>query len=85
VLEDGMMADEEEEIAPVTAELLDGGHQIAEFLFGASDKRRRRRVYHLAERDDFPGFKIGKTLYVRKSSLLDWLETHEKRPRFSSK
>jgi hypothetical protein len=81
------MADEDDDIVPVDigvvpadAELLDGGHQIAQFLFGASDKRRRRRVYHLAERGDFPGFKIGKTLYVRRSSLLEWIETHEKRP-----
>ncbi len=75
-----MMADHDDDGAPADAELLDGGEQIAQFLFGASDQRRRRRVYHLAEREDFPGFKIGKTLYVRKSSLLEWIETHEKQP-----
>jgi hypothetical protein len=79
--EDAVMADEEDKadnVPPCDAELLGGANQIAKFLFGASDKRHRRRVYHLAERDDFPGFKLGKTLYVRTSSLLEWLENREK-------
>jgi hypothetical protein len=79
--EDAMMADEEDKadnVPPYDAELLGGANQIAKFLFGATDKRRRRRVYHLAERDDFPGFKLGKTLYVRTSRLLEWLENCEK-------
>jgi hypothetical protein len=81
MLEAGVMADKKnktDDVAPDKAELLGGANQIAMFLFGASDPRRRRRVYHLAERDDFPGFKLGKTLYVRTSSLLDWLENCEK-------
>lgn len=65
-----------------SGDLLAGGDQITEFLFGAVDDRLRRRVYHLAKDHELPAFKVGSTLYARKSKLLEWIELHEKRPLF---
>jgi hypothetical protein len=73
------MNDDEKKAQREKAELLGGGSQIAEFLFGAADKRLQRRVYHLAEFHDLPAFRIGNTIYARKSKLLEWVEMHEKR------
>jgi hypothetical protein len=57
-------------------DLLQGASQIAFFLFG--DGKQRRRVYHLVQTRRLPVFRIGTTLYARKSSLLTWIEQQEK-------
>jgi hypothetical protein len=56
-------------------DLLQGASQIALFLFG--DGKQRRRVYHLVQTRRLPVFRIGTTLYARKSSLLTWIEQQE--------
>ena len=48
-------------------DVLDGADQIAGFLFG--DKKKRRRVYHLAERGLIPVFRLGQAICARKSAL----------------
>ena len=77
-----MNADEKRYAQFEEAELLSGAIQIAQFLFGDTDKSVQRRVYHLAENHDLPAFKIGKTLYARKSKLLDWIKLQESPPHF---
>jgi hypothetical protein len=57
-------------------DLMQGASQIAHFLFG--DGKQRRRVYHLVQTRRLPVFRIGTTLYARKSSLLTWIEQQEK-------
>lgn len=61
------------------ADLLGGGDEITRFLFGAVDGRLRRRMYHLTEFHELPTFKVGQTLYARKTKLLEWIEANEMR------
>jgi hypothetical protein len=58
-------------------DLLRGAAQIAGFLFG--DPRQRRKVYHLAETSRLPVCRIGSLLCARKSVLLEWIASQEKR------
>ena len=58
-------------------DLLYGGIAIAVFIWG--DPGKRRRVYHLAETERLPVFRMGATLCARKSRLLAWIERQEKR------
>lgn len=57
-------------------ELLCGASEIAEFIFG--DRQARRKVYHFYEQHDLPGFKVGNGLYARRSTILKWIEDKEK-------
>lgn len=66
------MATDEERLAE---DLLEGAESIAEWMFG--DKSRRRRVYHMAEKTNFPAFKIGETLCARKSTIRQWIADQE--------
>ena len=51
-------------------DLLDGAEEIAEFLFGnAQKKKKRRRVYHLAATGQLPLARMGSRLIGRKSTL----------------
>lgn len=43
-------------------------------------KGERRQIYHLVDHHDLPVIKLGKKLYARKSSLVDWVEGREKKP-----
>jgi hypothetical protein len=64
--------------APALAEdLLRGADQIAEFLFG--DPEERRKVYHLAETSRLPVFRLGAVLCARRSVLLEWIAHQENR------
>lgn len=66
--------------APVPAlaeDLLRGADQIAEFLFG--DAQERRKVYHLAETSRLPVFRLGAVLCARRSVLLEWIAHQENR------
>lgn len=58
-------------------DLLQGADQIAQFLFG--DPKKRRRVYHLAERSGLPVFRMGgATLFARKSTLRSFIAEQER-------
>lgn len=56
-------------------DLLRGADQISDFMFGTPNDRRQ--VYHLVDHHDLPAFKMGKTLYARKPSLLAWIKRLE--------
>jgi hypothetical protein len=60
-------------------DLLRGADQISEFIYG--DVKHRRKVYHLAENDNLPTFKLGAVIAARKSTLLAWIADQEKRGR----
>ncbi len=57
-------------------DLLEGAEEIALFMFGSSDKRRR--VYHLAARSHLPLFRLGEVICGRRSTLLAWIAEQEK-------
>jgi predicted kinase len=58
-------------------DLLKGADQISDFMFGTPEERRQ--VYHLVDHHDLPVVKMGKKLYARKQSLLDWIEERERK------
>ena len=58
-------------------DLLRGADQIADFLF--DDARQRRKVYHLAETSRLPVFRLGSKLCARRSVLMAWIASREKR------
>jgi hypothetical protein len=53
-------------------DLLSGAESIAAFL-----GIKPRRVYHLAETQRLPVFRLGATLCARKSTLVKWIERME--------
>jgi excisionase family DNA binding protein len=53
-------------------DLLTGAEAIAAFM-GV----KPRRVYHLAEAQRLPVFRMGSTLCARRSTLLRWIEDME--------
>lgn len=53
-------------------DLLTGAEAIAAFM-----GLKPRRVYHLAETQKLPVFRLGATLCARKSTLLAWIERME--------
>jgi hypothetical protein len=59
------------------SDLLRGADEIAAFLFG--DQDQRRKVYHLAETSRLPVFRLGSLLCARRSTLLDWVAQQERR------
>jgi hypothetical protein len=61
------------------ADLLRGAEEIAQFLFG--DTRHRRKVYHLAEKTNFPIFRLGSLLCARRTKVLNWIADQENRGR----
>jgi hypothetical protein len=58
-------------------DLLRGADQIADFLFG--DTTQRRQVYYLAETSRLPVFRLGTKLCARRSVLMAWIASQEKR------
>ncbi|HET7085385.1 MAG TPA: hypothetical protein VFI23_11485 [Rhizomicrobium sp.] len=56
-------------------DLLEGAAEIAQFIFGTADERRR--VYHLAHIGQIPCFRMGGVLIGRKSTLLAWISQRE--------
>src|ERR1700693_23517 len=58
-------------------DLLQGADQIAKFLFG--DSSLRRKVYYLAETSRLPVFRLGSRLCARRSVLMAWVASQEKR------
>lgn len=60
-------------------DLLEGADAIAEFLY--NDRKKRRRVYQLAEvvgPNKLPCFRLGGIVCARRSTLLAWIESQEK-------
>jgi hypothetical protein len=60
----------------IADDLLEGAEEIARFMFGSPDKRRR--VYHLAAHSDLPLFRLGEVICGRRSTLLAWIAEQEK-------
>jgi hypothetical protein len=58
-------------------DLLRGAEEIAQFLYG--DPELRRKVYHLVATSNLPVFKLGSMICGRKSVLLKWVEDQEER------
>ena len=61
----------------IADDLLRGADEIAEFVFGS--KQHRRRVYYLTgdARTRMPHFRIGSVLCARKSTLIAWIARQE--------
>ena len=71
------MAEQNQEFA---RDLLRGAEQIAQFLYGDHELRRKRRqIYHLAANSNLPVFKLGSRICARKSVLLTWVKDQEQR------
>lgn len=60
----------------LSEDLLIGADAIADFLFG--DPNKRRQVYHLAQTNQLPIFKLGASLCARRSTLLSCIQDKEK-------
>lgn len=58
-------------------DLLRGAEEISEFLFGTRDQRRK--VYHLAETTKLPVFRLGSLVCARRSVLMEWIASQERR------
>lgn len=58
-------------------DVLDGADAIAEFVFGKADTKNRRRIYHAAEKQALPIFRIGARICARRSTLTKWIEEQE--------
>jgi hypothetical protein len=56
-------------------DLLRGAEEIAQFLHG--DSELRRKVYHLVATSNLPHFKLGSMICARKSVLLKWIKDQE--------
>jgi hypothetical protein len=67
----------------LSTDLLLGGAPIADFVFGRSDQKAMRKLYHLTsevpEEHRLPIFRLGGQLCARKSTLLSWIEERERR------
>ncbi len=61
----------------LAADLLRGADEIAEFIFGTCENRRK--VYYVAECCRLPVFRLGSMLCARRSVLLNWIARQETR------
>lgn len=68
-----MVAHEQE----FAADLLRGAEEIAEFIYG--DRDERRKIYHLVASSNLPVFKLGSMICARRSVLLNWIRSQEER------
>lgn len=59
----------------VDGDVLRGAAEISRYMFG--NAQQRRQIYHLYERGLLPGFKLGNTLYARRSTIDHWLTAKE--------
>ncbi len=50
-------------------DLLRGAREIAVFLYGRSDDKTRRKIFHLVKNSNFPSFKIGSMICARRSRV----------------
>ena len=58
-------------------DLLRGADEIAAFIFGSRESRRK--VYYLAECSRLPVFRLGSLLCARRSVLMRWIAGQESR------
>ncbi len=58
-------------------DLLRGAAEIAEYVFGS--RQLRRKIFHLTSSSNFPAFKLGSMICARKSILLKWIKDQEER------
>lgn len=63
---------------PLADDLLHGAASIAAFIFGRSDTKNRRAVYHLAENSRLPVFRLGATVCARRSTITAWVSEQER-------
>jgi hypothetical protein len=63
----------------LASDLLIGAAAIAKFLYGRSDARTRRKVFHLAATSRIPIIHMGSRLCARKSRLMAWIKDKEDR------
>jgi hypothetical protein len=61
----------------LAGDLLRGADEIAEFIFGTRESRRK--VYYLAECCRLPVFRLGSMLCARRTVLLNWIAGQEGR------
>src|ERR1700686_1706384 len=64
-----------EEPRGLADDILRGADEIAEFIFGTKDSRRK--IYYLAECSRLPVFRLGSVLCARRSVLLTWIAAQE--------
>jgi hypothetical protein len=62
---------------PFADDLLRGAEEVALFLFGSA--QMRRKVYHLAATSNLPVFKRGSMICGRRSTLVAWITEQENR------
>ncbi len=62
---------------PLAEDVIRGADAIAAEVFG--DPKQRRRIYHLCETSQFPHFKLGSVLCARRSVILEWIESQERK------
>jgi predicted kinase len=65
------------ETCKLAPDLLRGASEIADFIFG--DPNQRRKIYHLAETSRLPVFRLGSVLCARRSILIEWITSQEHR------
>jgi hypothetical protein len=63
--------------AEFAQDLLRGAEEIAQFLYG--ERELRRKVYHLVATSNLPVFKLGSMICARKSVLVKWIKDQEER------
>jgi hypothetical protein len=61
--------------ADLAGDIIEGAEAIAEVLWG--DRKKKRRVYHLAETGELPIFRLGSIIHARKSVLIAHIEAQE--------
>ncbi len=71
------------EVRPLAEDVIRGADAIAAEVFG--DRKQRRRIYHLCETSQFPHFKLGSVLCARRSVILAWIESQERKNTAGSK
>lgn len=62
--------------ADMADDILDGAEEIAVFMYG--DKNKRRRVYSLIEAGHLPIFRLGSSIHARKSAIRAFIEERER-------
>jgi len=64
---------------PLADDLLVGAAAIASYLYGDDEdpKKKRRKIYGLAESQALPFFYMGREICARKSTLQNWVAARE--------
>jgi hypothetical protein len=55
---------------PLVGDILEGAAAIAQFLYGRSGPKERRRIYWLVESNALPVFYLGQIICARRSTLM---------------